>query len=168
MLRPQIGVNLGQIKIIRTLVGIVFVGALSGRRLRTSVVSRDPSFSISRTGKRTCAADKCRGSRHCPKFHSSMQLVCPQSLPGPPSAGFLSVHGFPWTIDNPVCDFGELFSPLKMMPAWVTWGCTLIFEVAFCKLMTVNLFPGVSGAFTQPGFSQWTNFPCSRSPVSPC
>ena len=50
--RLQIVVNLGQIKVIRTLVEIVFVEALSVRRQRISVVSRDPSFSISRTGKR--------------------------------------------------------------------------------------------------------------------
>ena len=50
--RPRIFVNLGQIKVIRTLDEFIRVEALSDRRRRSLVVSRDPSFSISWTGDR--------------------------------------------------------------------------------------------------------------------
>ena len=48
--RLQVVVNLGQV--IRTLVEIVFVEALSDRRPRLSVANRDPSFSVSWIGRR--------------------------------------------------------------------------------------------------------------------
>ena len=50
--RLQIVVNLGQINVMLTLFEIVLVKGLSDRRRRISVVSRDPSFSISLAGER--------------------------------------------------------------------------------------------------------------------
>ena len=106
--RLQIVVNLGQIKVIRTLVDVVFVGAPSDRRRRLSVVSRDLSFSISWTGKRrdvtvhvlvSRVAGDAIGSRSTlPTSEVSLEDAAgfpATSLPGPPSARFFGVDGYP-------------------------------------------------------------------------
>ena len=90
--RLQIVVNLGQITVVRVLVDTVFVEAPCDRRRRLSVVSRDPSFSTASIGKRLCYCHLSRGG---------LPAI---SLPGPPSARFFGVDGFPWTI---VTCFGE-------------------------------------------------------------
>ena len=113
--RLQIVFDLRQIKVIRTLGDIVFVES-STWSSSTTVVS-DPSFSISWTGKRHDATEHALlprvagvvfGSRgtlptgEVPLEHAAGLPTIP--LPGPPSARFFGVDGFPWTIDKLVCD----------------------------------------------------------------
>ena len=64
------------------------------------------------------------------------------SLPGPTSARSLSVDGFPWTIDNHVCDMLWRAILLSESDAFMGYlGVALcmrtVYEVAFCRLKTV-------------------------------
>ena len=125
--RLQIVVNLVQTKVIRTLVDSVFVVALSDRRRRLSVVSRDPPFSISWIGKRLDMTVHVPLSRVAIGSRSTLpKLVCPR---------FLSVDVFPWTIDGFVVTFfGE---PFLVSGTLTRTG----YELAFCRLLKTEIVP---------------------------
>ena len=108
--RPRIVVHLCQIKVIRTLVESVCVETLLDRRRRNVVVSRDPSFSVSWTGERLDVTVRVLLSRVAgiasgspgTLLLSEPTVLPVSSLSAPPSARFLGVDGFPWTIDETI------------------------------------------------------------------